>query len=232
MNKLFPLNYELRTYLFEHRSLEDPLLCELRSETRRVAGARASLQISADEGILLGMLVALSGARRVIEIGVFTGYSSTVMARHLPRDGRVLCCDINEEWTSVARRYWQRAGVAEKIDLRIGPAVETLGSLPEEEIFDFAFVDADKSNYVFYYEEILKRLQPNGLIAFDNMLARGRVVDPSIHSEQTEAVRRLNELLITDRRVEAVMLHVSDGVTLVRKLSGDEAVAQPNLSCG
>ncbi|WP_241827777.1 O-methyltransferase [Actinopolymorpha singaporensis] len=148
---------------------------------------------------------------------MFTGYSSLCVARALPADGRLLACDVSEEWTSVAREYWQRAGVADRIDLRIGPALDTLRALPNEPAFDFAFVDADKDNYPAYYEEIVPRLTSGGLVVLDNVFRGGRTFDPAFRDEAVTAIRRVNELVRDDERVESVMLPVRDGVTLARK---------------
>jgi predicted O-methyltransferase YrrM len=144
--------------------------------------------------------------------------------RGLPDDGRLLCCDVNEEWTSIGRRYWEKAGVAKKIELRLGPALDTLRTLPADAQFDIGFIDADKPNYRNYYEEILKRLRPNGLILFDNVLWMGQVLDAATNDESTRALRELNEFLIADHRVEAVMLPISDGLTIVRKRVPGEAI--------
>jgi caffeoyl-CoA O-methyltransferase len=161
------------------------------------------------------MLVRLTGARQAVEVGTFTGYSSICIARGLPDDGHLLCCDVSEDYTSVARRYWERAGVADRIELRIAPAVETLRSLPTEPYLDFAFIDADKSGYPAYVEEVLPRLRPGGLMVLDNMLRDGRVLDPE--SDDDHAIHALNEALVSDDRVDVVLLPVRDGVSLARK---------------
>jgi caffeoyl-CoA O-methyltransferase len=218
MPKMTPLTDALQTYMFDHRSPDDALLEELRSETSERVGLRAGMQIAADEGTLLGLLVASLGARRVVEVGTFTGYSALCMARALPPGGRLLCCDVSEEWTSIGRRYWEKAGVADRIDLVIAPALETLRGLPDDVGFDFAFIDADKSSYRLYYEEILARMGAGGVIAVDNVLWGGRTIDPDDTSEDTVAIREFNDLVAGDGRVQAVMLHVSDGLTLARKL--------------
>jgi caffeoyl-CoA O-methyltransferase len=205
----------INDYLLAHSEPADDVLRDLAEETHRELGGRAAMQISHDEGELLTMLVRLTGARQVVEVGTFTGYSSTCIARGLPTDGHLLCCDVSEEWTSVARRYWERAGVADKIELRIGPAVETLRSLPTEPSFDFAFIDADKTGYPAYVEEILPRLRPGGLMVLDNMLRDGRVLDPE--SDDDRAIHAVNESLVADDRVDVVLLPVRDGVSLARK---------------
>jgi caffeoyl-CoA O-methyltransferase len=208
-----PALYE---YLVAHRSDRDPIAAELQAETEKL-GPIALMQIAPEQGSLMALLVKAIGARSAVEVGTFTGYSALCVARALPEDGRLLCCDINEEWTSIGRRYWERAGVARKIDLRLGPAAETLRHLPPDTRFDIGFIDADKVNYRHYYEEILKRLRPNGLLLFDNVLWMGQVADPSATSEDTVALRELNDFLAGDARVEAVMLSISDGLTIVRK---------------
>ncbi|WP_420492961.1 O-methyltransferase [Kitasatospora camelliae] len=200
-----------------HSTAPDALLQELTAETREATGRAAGMQVSHDEGVLLGMLVGLTGARFAVEVGVFTGYSSLCIARALPADGRLLACDVSEEWTAVARRAWERAGVADRIDLRIAPAIDTLRALPEDRVIDIAFIDADKTGYPDYYEEIVRRLRPGGLVVLDNVLLGGRVLDPGCREEAATAMRRLNELIAADDRVEAVMLPVRDGVTLARR---------------
>jgi caffeoyl-CoA O-methyltransferase len=157
------------------------------------------------------------GARRAVEVGTFTGYSAISIARGLAPDGHLLCCDVNEEWAAIARRYFARAGLAERITLRIAPALETLRRLPPAPEIDLVFIDADKTNYRAYYEELLPRLRPNGLIIFDNVLWMGHVIDATDTSESTEAIRTLNDVLLRDERVDVVMLPVSDGITLARK---------------
>jgi caffeoyl-CoA O-methyltransferase len=175
------------------------------------------MQISHDEGEFLTMLVRLTGARQAVEVGVFTGYSSLCIARGLPADGRLLACDVSEEWTSIARRYWERAGVADRIELRLAPALDTLRALPLDEVVDFAFVDADKVGYPDYYEELVRRLRPGGLIALDNVLRDGGVLDDSSQDPGDIAMRRMNDIVVRDERVDSVMLPVRDGVTLARK---------------
>ena len=207
----------LHEYLLAHRSPDDPILEELRAETRRAIGERALMQVSAEEGTFLGLMVGALGARRVVEVGTFTGYSALCMARALPPGGKLVCCDVSEEYTAIARRFWEKAGVADRIELRLGPALETLRALPSEPL-DFAFIDADKENYQAYYEALLARLRPGGVIAIDNVLWSGQVIRPDDQSENTRAIRALNDHVAGDRRVQSVMLGLSDGVTLVRKL--------------
>jgi caffeoyl-CoA O-methyltransferase len=211
------VNPAVNDYLLSHCTPADDLLRELAAETREAFPDSAGMQISHDEGELLTMLVRLVGARRAVEVGVFTGYSSICVARGLPEDGRLLACDVSDEWTSIARRYWDRAGVADRIDLRIAPAVETLRALPAEPVVDFAFIDADKVSYPLYYEELVVRLRPGGLIVLDNVLRGGRVLDPAFQDEADAAMRQMNETVVGDERVDSVMLPVRDGVTLARK---------------
>lgn len=216
-DKFTALNSDLYHYLTEHRSERDPILAELIAETAEKLGPVALMQISVEQGAFMTLLTRAVGARSAVEVGTFTGYSALCVARGLPDDGRLLCCDINDDWTSIGRRYWKKAGVDRKIELKLAPALETLGALPDKEQFDIAFIDADKTNYPNYYEEILKRLRPNGLILFDNVLWMGQVINNSDTSDDTVALRKLNDALIKDERVEAVMLPVSDGLTIVRK---------------
>ena len=158
------------------------------------------------------------GARRAVEVGTFTGYSALAVARGMGPEGRLLCCDVSEEWTAIAREAWEKAGVADRIDLRIGPGLETLQALPVEEQFDFAFIDADKPGYPGYYEEILLRLRPGGLILIDNVFQGGRVLDATKTDESVVAIRELNDVIVKDERVRVVMLAIGDGVSVVQKL--------------
>ena len=178
------------------------------------------MQIGPDQGLFLGLLVRMLDARRVVEVGTFTGYSAMAMARALPPGGRVLCCDVSEEYTAIARRYWKEAGVADRIELRLGPASATLARLLEEEgpgSQDLAFIDADKTGYDAYYEACLRLLRPGGVIAIDNVLWSGRVADPAVTDADTVALRALNLKIRDDARVDAVVLSVGDGLTLARK---------------
>jgi caffeoyl-CoA O-methyltransferase len=215
-SKFIALTSKLYEYAVAHGHNGDPLRAELAAETAKL-GWISAMQIAAEQGTLMGLLAAAIGARSAVEAGTFTGYSSLCVARALPADGRLLCCDVNAEWTAIARRYWERAGVANKITLRLGPAGETLKALPASHTFDFAFIDADKSNYLVYYEEILKRLRPSGLILIDNVLWSGAVIDDSKTDADTQALRAINDFIATDARVEAVMLGIADGLTIVRK---------------
>jgi predicted O-methyltransferase YrrM len=200
-------------------SLREPeVLTRLREETAKLPNA--IMQISPEQGQFMGMLIRLLGAKLTLEVGVFTGYSSTSVALAMPEDGRIIACDVSAEYTAVARRYWREAGVERKVDLRLAPAVETLDGLLKEGkagAFDFAFIDADKDNYDRYYERALKLLRPGGLIAIDNVLWHGKVMDDSIQDADTRAIRALNEKLHGDERVWLSLLTIGDGLTLACK---------------
>jgi len=221
-DKFISLTPDLYEYVMVHRTERDPVLAALAKETEAL-GPVSMMQIAPEQGAFMTMLTRAIGARSAVEVGTFTGYSALCVARGLPDDGRLLCCDVNEEWTSIGRRHWEKAGVAKKIDLRLGPGVETLRGLPADTRFDIGFVDADKPNYHNYYEEILKRLRPNGLLLFDNVLWMGQVLDAATTDESTRALRDLNEFIIADRRVEAVMLPIADGLTILRKRAPGES---------
>ncbi|MGE0160346.1 MAG: class I SAM-dependent methyltransferase [Gemmatimonadales bacterium] len=213
-----PLTDEVYDYLLRLSLREPELLARLRAETATLEDAQ--MQIGPEQGQLMALLVELIGARRTLEIGTFTGYSALVVALALPADGRVIACDVSEAWTAVARRYWKEAGVADKIDLRLAPARETLEGLLREgrrDHFDFAFIDADKANYDVYYELCLQLVRPGGLIVVDNVLWSGKVADPSVTDADTEAIRRLNAKLAQDRRIGLSLLPVGDGLTLARR---------------
>jgi O-methyltransferase len=210
---------ELFAYVRASSLREDDVLRELRAETEGLPFA-AAMQVLPEEGQFLTLLVAAIGARQVLDIGTFTGYSSLSMARALPPSGRVVTLDIAAKWPSIADPYWRRAGVADRIDLRIGDARETLNHLLDEdgpESFDLAFVDADKVGYATYYEAALKLVRPGGLIVLDNTLFFGRVLDPAAQDPDTVAIRELNSALRGDPRVDISMLPFADGVTLLRK---------------
>lgn len=212
------LDDSLYDYLLSVSVNESPLLKQLRDETDRLP--EAGMQISADQGQFMALLLKLISANRVIEIGTFTGYSALVMAQALPGDGKIVCCDKSEEWTSIARRYWAEAGVQHKIDLRIGSALDTLDSLIEQGnkgTFDFAFIDADKVNMPNYYERCLVLLRSGGLIAVDNVLWSGRVIDEARQDDDTVAIRAFNKTLKDDDRVDISLVPIGDGLTLARK---------------
>jgi predicted O-methyltransferase YrrM len=210
---------ELAEYIRRVTLREPEILQRLREETAKLPNG--IMQISSEQGQFMGMLIRLLRAKLTLEVGVFTGYSSTVVALALPEDGRIIACDVSEEYTSVARRYWRETGVEHKISLRLAPAVETLDGLLAEGrggTFDFAFIDADKENYDRYYERALKLLRPGGLVAVDNVLWHGKVLDESIQDADTQAIRALNEKLHRDGRVWVSLLAIGDGLTLAYKL--------------
>ena len=212
------LTDELYDYLLRVSLREPDVLRQLRDETSKME--HAQMQIGPEQGQLMALLVESIGARSTLEIGTFTGYSALVVALALPEDGRVVACDVSEEWTSVGRRYWEKAGVARKIDLRIAPAIETLRTLLAEggrDAFDFAFIDADKASYDAYYELCLELVRPGGLIAVDNVLWSGKVIDPSVTDDDTEAIRRFNAKLASDERVSLSLVPIGDGLTLARR---------------
>ena len=212
-----PVHPAVADYVLANSTQPDELLREVVAGTREATGGRAGMQISHDEGALLTMLVQLVGAKTAVEIGSFTGYSAICIARGLAAGGRLLACDVSEEWTSIARDNWEKAGIADRIDLKIGPALETLRALPEDFVIDFAFIDADKESYPAYYEEVVRRLRPGGLVALDNVLQGGRVLDPASTEPSVDVMRRLNAQIVEDERVDAVMLPLRDGVTVIRK---------------
>ena len=207
----------VQEYVLRFGVREPPILARLREETSLLP--LAQMQIAPEQGALLAMLVELIGARKCLEVGTFTGYSSLAVALALPPDGRIVCCDSSEEWTAVARRYWREAGVEDKVTLRLGPAIKTLDDLlahGDEGTFDFAFLDADKEPYPDYYERILRLLRQGGLLAIDNVFGAGRVADATEDDPQVRGVRALNERIAADERVTLAMVPIADGVTLVR----------------
>lgn len=213
------LDERLYRYLQEHSVREHPVLRELREATAGMP--HAGMQISPEQGQFMALLVRLMGARRALEVGVFTGYSALSVALALPPDGKVIACDVSEEWTAMARRYWDKAGVSQKIDLELAPALETLDKLLAAGgagKFDFAFIDADKTNYRGYYERSLQLVRVGGLIAVDNTLWSGYVADPSHQEKDTQAIRAFNDALHADARVAISMLPMGDGLTLALKL--------------
>jgi caffeoyl-CoA O-methyltransferase len=216
--KSFFLTPEAADYLVAHGTPPDDVQRDLIAETAKLGGV-AGMQIAPEQGAFMTVLTRLLGVRSAVEVGTFTGYSALCIARGLVDGGHLLCCDVSDEWTSVGRRYWERAGVADSIELRIGPAADTLRSLPHEELFDLAFIDADKPNYPVYYEEILGRLRPNGAILVDNVLWDGRVYQAAAteDDDNTVALRAFNDLVAGDKRVDAVMLPLADGLTILRK---------------
>jgi caffeoyl-CoA O-methyltransferase len=210
---------DLQDYAVAHGSFPvDRVLADLRAETAKLGGP-ASMQIGPDQGQLLTFLTRLVGARRAVEVGTFTGYSSLCIARGLPADGKLICCDINEEWTSVGRRAWQRAGLASRIDLRLGRGLDVLRELPREPHLDLVFIDADKVGYVSYWNELVPRVRSGGLLLADNVLWSGRIVDESADDATIQALRAFNDLVVGDDRVEAVLVTAFDGLTLARKVA-------------
>jgi caffeoyl-CoA O-methyltransferase len=211
----FLLSDELHAYLLAHAAPVDEVGQSLIDATVALGGV-SGMQIAPDQGAFLALLVRLTGATRAVEVGTFTGYSALCVARALPEDGTLLCCDVSEEWTAIGREHWKRAGVDHKIDLRIAPAVDTLKGLGSE-TFDFAFVDADKPNYIAYIDEIVPRLRPNGLLLVDNVLWSGAVINPAANDESTVAIRKTNDYVAAHPDLESVILPVADGLTIARK---------------
>ena len=217
-NRSIVLTDSLYEYMTDVSLREPPLLLALREETSELT--QRAMQISPEQGQFMALLARLAGARRCLEVGVFTGYSSLVTALALPDDGSIVACDVSEEWTAVARRYWREAGVAHKIELRLAPATETLDDLLAQGragTFDFAFIDADKTNYLAYYERTLALLRTGGLALVDNTLWSGRVADPEVADADTVALRHFNEVLHRDERIDLSLLPLGDGLTVVRK---------------
>jgi caffeoyl-CoA O-methyltransferase len=215
--KSIGLSDDLHAYLVAHNGASDPLVAELMAETRTSLPRQAQMQIAPEQGPFLTFLTRLVNARYAVEVGTFTGLSALSIARGLAADGRLLCCDVSEEYTSIARRYWERAGVADRIELRIAPAAETLAALPGEPHIDIAFIDADKTGYPTYWAELVPRMRPGGVIVVDNVLSSGRVLAPD--NPDTAAIVKFNDLVLADDRMESVMVPVADGLTLARRRS-------------
>ena len=216
--KTILMDDQLLEYLRQNAVREPEVLQELREETQQLPNAR--MQISSEQGQLMAMLVKLVNARKIVEVGTFTGYSSTVMALAMPPEGRLVACDVSEEYTQIARKFWQKAGVDEQIQLILGKAKESLKQLLQadgQESFDLAFIDADKTAYTEYYEYCLKLIQPGGLILVDNVLWGGQVADSSNHDMDTEALRAFNAALSSDQRIDLCMVPIGDGLTIARK---------------
>ena len=210
------LDARLHAYLLDRGIRRDPLLERLAEATHALGGVDR-MRVAPEQAAFLELFVRVAGAQRAIEVGTFTGTSAIAIARGLGEGGRLLCCDVSPEWTAIARRYFAEAGVADRIDLRIAPALETIRALPADVVFDLAFVDADKENYPSYYEELLPRIRTGGVLLFDNVFWGGRVADPAEDSVETRAIRALNDRIHGDPRVEIVMLPIADGLTLARK---------------
>ncbi len=217
-NRTISMSDQLYDYVLKVSLREPPILKRLREETAK--HPKHGMQISPEQGQFMRLLVRMMGASRCIEVGVFTGYSSLSVALALPDEGRIIACDVSEEYTAVARRYWTEAGVERKIELRLGPALETLDTMlkhGEAGRYDFAFIDADKNNYLHYYERLIKLLRPGGLMAVDNVLWSGSVIDKKDKSVDTAAIRKFNEALHADNRIELSLVPIGDGLTLARK---------------
>ncbi|BCB79951.1 class I SAM-dependent methyltransferase [Phytohabitans flavus] len=213
--KTLPMTDELHAYVVAHGSPPDDVMQDLIEETERSLPGNAQMQVAPEQAAFLSLLTKLVGARQVVEVGTFTGLSSLAMARAVADGGKVICFDISEEFTSVARRYWDRAGVSDRIDLRIGPAAEGLRELPAEPHIDLSFIDADKTGYPTYWEELVPRTRAGGLIVIDNVLRDGRVLDP--RDDNDKAIVEFNDIAARDERVEVVMLPIADGLTLARR---------------
>ncbi len=217
-SKTVGLEAAIQQYLIEHSIKREEVHEKLVEATLAAQPDWSIMQIPHEQGAFLTWMVRLVGATRAVEIGTFTGYSSLCIAQGLPDDGLLICCDVSEEYTRVGRPFWEEAGVAHKIDLRIAPAAETLAEMPDEEHLDFAFIDADKESQLGYYEEILRRLRPGGVIVIDNTLLFGSVADPDRDDDLVVAVREQNAFIAADARVEMAMVNVADGLALIRKL--------------
>jgi caffeoyl-CoA O-methyltransferase len=214
--KPLPLTPELHAYLLDHSTPPDDVTAELIAETRASLPGNATMQVGFEQAAFMRMLTSVMGVRRAVEVGTFTGLSALSIARGLADGGRLTCFDISEQFTDVARSYWKRAGVDDRIELRIGPAAERLKELPDEPHLDLAFIDADKEGYPAYWNELVPRIKRGGLILVDNTLWSGRVVHPQSASDQ--AIADFNDMAVADKRVELVILPISDGVTMARKL--------------
>lgn len=215
-HRSFFLGEALHDYVLAHTTAGDAVDGSLSDATRELGDA-ARMQVARDQGMFLSMLVSAVRPRLAVEVGTFTGASALAIARALPDGGRLLCCDVSEEWTAIARRHWEAAGVSDRIDLLIAPAIQTLRALPDDTPVDFAFIDADKTGYLAYYEELVPRLSDHGLLVVDNVLWSGRVMDPSVLDDDTVALREFNSRVVADDRVDVVMLSVGDGVSVVRR---------------
>lgn len=218
MSRTLDVTDQLHQYLLAHSTPLDDVQRALIAETTRATGGAAGMQVSPDEGHFLTMITRLVGARNAIEVGTFTGYSSLCIARGLADGGKLLCCDVSEEWTAIGRKHWELAGVAERIELRIAPALETIRALPDGLWLDLAFIDADKESYVDYWEALVPRVRPGGVLLVDNTLWSGRVVEPADEQDElTRAITGFNEHVASDDRVDAVVLTISDGLTMALK---------------
>ncbi|MFK8846461.1 O-methyltransferase [Streptomyces sp. Ac-502] len=216
-SKSTAITEELYDYVLAHNPPLDAVQRKLVETTYQRFPDEAQMQSAQEQGPLLAFLVRLCGARRIVEVGTFTGFSTLAMAQALPPDGELIACDVSEEWTAYGREAWEKAGVADRIDLRIAPALDTLRAMPAEPTIDFAYLDADKPNYIAYWDELAPRLRPGGLIVADNVLFGGTVTDPQVEGAAA-AIRKFNDHVMADQRVEAVILTVADGLTVARRL--------------
>ncbi len=215
--KSLGIDADLHTYMVEHSTVLDDVANDLIAETRTALADRSGMQVAPEQAALLTLLTSMIGARRVVEVGTFTGLSALAMARGLAPGGQVLCCDISDEYTRIARRYWQRAGVADRITLRLAPAVDTLRDLPPEPHLDLAFIDADKPNYSRYWAELVPRMRSGGVLLVDNVLWRGKVLDPPGGDTNAQIMAAFNDEVRDDKRVELVVLPIGDGLTIARR---------------
>jgi caffeoyl-CoA O-methyltransferase len=215
--KSFFLSPEVHDYVLDHSVPVDELQAELIAETAEATGGFAGMQIAPEQGVFMALLTRALRVHDAVEVGTFTGYSALSVARALPADGTLLCCDVSEEWTSIARRYWERAGVADRIQLRVGPAADTLAALAPQPQFDLAFIDADKVSYQRYFDELVPRMRHGGVILVDNVLWSGRVVEDEDQDDDTVALRAFNDHVAADDRVDVVMLPISDGLSFIVK---------------
>jgi len=211
------LSQDIENYLITQASPPDEVLTDLATETARRFPDPSGMQIGPDQGALMTLLTRLTGVRSAVEVGTFTGYSALCIARGLAEGGKLTCCDVSEEWTALAREYWERAGLADRIELRLGPALDTLRGLPPGPHLDLAFIDADKAGYISYWDEIVPRIRPGGIILVDNTLQDGEVADPQVSSRQVTGMRAFNDHAAADPRVDLVLLPVGDGLTLARR---------------
>jgi caffeoyl-CoA O-methyltransferase len=217
VSRSFLLSAELADYIYAHSEPVDDVLRDLAAATEASFADRAGMSTAFEVGNFLTIIARLLGATRAIEVGTFTGHSAICIARGLGASGHLLCCDVSDEWTSLARTYWDRAGVSDRIELRLGPAADTLSALPADASYDLAFIDADKPNYATYVDLLHGLMRPGGLICVDNVLWGGRVLDPSVDDENTEAIRKFNDAVAADDRWDCQLLPLGDGLTLLRK---------------
>lgn len=211
------LSDEMHAYVVAHGSTPDPLVAELVAETWRALPGEANMQVAPEQARFLTLFTTITGARYAVEVGTFTGLSALSIARGLPAGGKLVCLDVSEEYTSIARRYWARAGVAESIELRLGPGVDSLRAMPTEPHIDLAFIDADKPSYPLYWNELVPRMRPGGVILIDNVLRHGRVLNPDPADEGDNVMVAFNDQVLADDRVESVMIPLADGVTIARR---------------